>query len=160
MAPAVKPIPAAVKKDVLELLDQILAKLQPYQLTVDDKERKTLNSKAMGRESIPFVQEAMQLLANYPNVLGRNITDEMIAAFPTWVATYQDADDLLVKLQTIVSLLATIRLITGAQAMGVATEGYKDGQQDKGRTPGVKPIIDRMGLRFDRSADDVKPKEE
>lgn len=82
MAPAVKPIPAAVKKDVLDLLDQILAKLQPYQLTVADTERKTLNAKSMGRESVPFVQEAGQLFANYPNVLSRNITDEMIAAFP------------------------------------------------------------------------------
>ena len=142
------PFPPTIKQEVLDLLQQALDKLRPYEMTLTDAEQKSLGSAALGRESIPFVQQAGQLLANYPQVLRRTITDEMIAEFPTWTTTFADADDLLVKTQAIAGLLSTVRLSNGAQAMDVAREAYKDGQDDKGNTPGVADIIAVMSKRF------------
>ena len=148
MATVTTPIPAAVKKDVLALLQQALDKLHPYEITLTDTEQKSLAAGAMGRESVPFVQEATKLLANYPKVLRRTITDEMIAEYPTWAATFADADELLTKTQALAGLLGTVRLVSGAQAMDVARDAYKDGQTDKGKTPGVASIIETMSKRF------------
>ncbi|MBF9220537.1 hypothetical protein [Hymenobacter ruricola] len=147
MATVTTPIPAAVKKDVLALLQQALDKLHPYTVTLTDAEQKSLASGAMGRESVPFVQEATKLLANYPQVLRRTITDEMIAEYPTWATTFADADELLTKTQALAALLGTVRLASGAQAMDLARDAYKDGQLDKGKTPGVAEI-DTMSKRF------------
>jgi hypothetical protein len=148
MATPSNPLPAALKKEVLGLLQQALDKLHPYEISLSDTEQKSLAAGAMGRESVPFVQQAGQLLANYPQVLRRTITDAMIADFPTWAETFADADDLLVKTQAIAALLAKVRLVNGAQAMQVSRDAYKDGQDDKGKTPGVSAIIELMSKRF------------
>ncbi len=102
----------------------------------------------MGRESIPFAEQAAQLFANFPQILPRTVTDEMIAAYPGQLQSFRDADDLSVAAATIVAQLSGNKLATGNTVMGMARGGYKNGQDDRGKTPGVKPIIDVMRERF------------
>ncbi|WP_210515102.1 hypothetical protein [Hymenobacter terricola] len=113
-----------------------------------DAEQKSLGSTAMGRESIPFAEQAAQLFANFPQILPRTVTDEMIAAYPGQLQSFRDADDLSVAAATIVAQLSGNKLATGNTVMGMARGGYKNGQDDRGKTPGVKPIIDVMRERF------------
>jgi len=155
MAPAVKPIPADVKADVLKLLQEAMAKLQPYQLTLTDAEERRLAPTSMGRESIPFAQQAGQLMTTFPDVLTRAITDEMIAEHPTLLQTFEDADDLMLEADKIRDLLNTVRKVTGSTVMGRARTAYRNGQDDKGRTPGLADLVRRMSERFDQDDDDA-----
>ncbi|MDO7873535.1 hypothetical protein Q5H93_02240 [Hymenobacter sp. ASUV-10] len=153
MAPAVKPIPAAVKEDVLKLLQEAKAMLQPYQLTLTDEEERRLAPTSMGRDSIAFVQQAGQLMTNYPDVLTRAITDAMIAEHPVLLQTFEDADDLMLEANAIRDLLKTVRKVAGNTAMGRARTAYRNGQDDKGRTPGLADLVRTMSERFDQDAD-------
>jgi hypothetical protein len=154
MAPAVTSIPAAVKKDVLDLLKQARTKLQPYQLTLTDEEERRLAPTSMGRESIPFAQQAGQLLISFPDVLSRRITNEMIGNYPTWLQTFEDADDIILEADSISDLLNTTRKVAGNQAMSVARTAYRNGQDDKGSTPGLADLVAKMAERFAQHDDD------
>ena len=148
MTPTPSPIPAKTKADALAKLKEVTDMLLPYEVHITDAERKSLASTAMGRESIPFAQQAKQLLASFPQILPRTVTDEMIAAYPTQLQAFEDADELSVAAATIVAQLSGNKLVTGNSVMGMARTGYKNGQDDRGKTPGVKEIINVMSERF------------
>ena len=148
MAPNPPPIPAKIKADALAKLKEVNNMLLPYEVHITDIERKSLGSTAMGRESIPFAQQAKQLFASFSQILTRTVTDEMIAAYPTQLQAFEDADDLSVAAATIVAQLSGNKLVTGNAVMSLARTGYKNGQDDRGKTPGVKEIIDLMSERF------------
>jgi hypothetical protein len=154
MAPAVKPIPAAVRDEVLKLLQQAKAKLQPYQITLTDEEERRLAPTSMGRESVPFVQQAGQLMTMFPDVLTRRITNEMIAEHPTLLQAFEDADDLMLEASAIRDLLKTVRKVAGSTAMDRARTAYRNGQDDKGRTPGLADLVRKMKERFDQDLHD------
>lgn len=154
------PIPSSVKAEVLAKLSEVHNMLVSYQVSITDAEHKRLGSTAMGRESIPFAQQAQQLFTNFPEILPRTITDEMIVSYPTQLQSFQDADDISVAANTIVAQLSGNKLMTGNAVMGMARSGYKSGQNDNGTTPGVKEIIDVMSLRFPngpKGGDDPTP---
>lgn len=142
------PIPAKTKADALAKLKEVADMLLPYEVHITDIERKSLGSTAMGRESTPFAQQAKQLFANYSQILPRTVTNEMIAAYPGQLQAFVDADDLSVAAATIVAQLSGNKLVTGNAVMSLARTGYKSGQDDRGKTPGVKEIIDVMSERF------------
>ena len=142
------PLPAAVQTDVQALLQQVIDKLRPFDITLTDTERKTLASKTMGAGSVAFAQEAGKLLANHPKVLRRSITDADIAGYPVLLATFSAATGLAVQVETVASLLRNVALAAGAGVMDIARIAYTDGQNDKGKTPGVHPIVERMSIRF------------
>ena len=154
------PIPAAAKKAALDKLREVQALLKPSQVQLTDAERKSLGSTAMGRESIPFAEEGGRLLANFPQIMPRTYTDEDLANYPTELQSFRDADDIAVAVETILDQLNGIKLVTGNAVMRKARASYKNGQQDNGKTPGVKPIIDVMSKRFVNghdSSDDPTP---
>lgn len=148
MSPVSIPIPAAVQADVTKLLQQALAKLMPYQISLTNAEQKSLASTAMGQGSVAFATEAGQLLTNYPQVLRRTITDADIAGYPLLLDTFSAASDLAVQVDTLASLLSSVTLVAGTSVMGTARSAYADGQNDKGKTPGVHAIVERMSTRF------------
>jgi hypothetical protein len=148
MVPVSIPIPAEVQAEVATLLQQAFAKLAPYQMTLTSTEQKSLASTTMGQGSVAFAQEAGQLLANYPQVLRRSITDADIAAYPVLLDTYSAASNLEVQVETIASLLQGVALVAGASVMATARPAYQDAQNDKGQTPGVRAIVERMRVRF------------
>ena len=151
MPPVSLPIPAAVQAEVLTLLNQALAKLAPFAITLTDAERTSLNSTTMGAGSLAFAQEAGKLLTNYPGVLRRSITDADIAGYPTLLATFAAASELSTPVEALSALLRNIALVAGNGVMGTARSAYQDGQNDKGKTPGVHPIVGRMSERFVQS---------
>ena len=148
MAFTPNPIPAKIKADALARLKEVTDMLLPYEVHITDTERKSLGGTAMGRESVPFARQAKKLFANFPQILTRTVTDEMIAAYPAQLQAYEDADELSVAAATIVAQLSGNKLVTGNAVMDLARTGYKNGQDDRGKTPGVKEIIDVMGERF------------
>ena len=151
------PISAAVKKAALEKLHEVQALLKPSEVQITDAERKTLGSTAMGRESIPFAEEGQQLLASFPQIMPRTFTDEDLANYPTELEGFRDADDISVATETIMAQLNGIKLVTGNAVMRKARAGYKNGQLDNGKTPGVKPMIDGMSKRFPNGPKPVEP---
>ena len=141
-------IPAKIKAEALAKLKEVTDMLAPFEVHLTEAEQKSLGSTAMGRESIPFAEQAAQLFTNFPEILPRTVTDAMIAAYPGQLQSFRDADDLSVAAATIVAQLSGNKLVTGSAVMGMARGGYKNGQDDRGKTPGVKPIIDVMSQRF------------
>ena len=142
------PIDPKVKADISQHLLAVLALLQPYQPNLTKEAQKSLASKGMGRESLPFAQQAGQVLSGFKQVLSRAITDEMIAQYPAQLATFVDASELEVTAQAIVDLLGKLGLVAGAGVMEVARMAYKNVQDDNGRTPGLRDMEQKMAARF------------
>ncbi|MBC7447114.1 MAG: hypothetical protein H7330_03560 [Hymenobacteraceae bacterium] len=153
------PLPPAVIAKVNTLLDQLETELKPYALAIPDEERRSLNARAMGRESIPFAQQVGQVLTTYPQVLRRSITDQMMSAYPVVLGTFEIASDLLVRLNTVRGVLQNLALRAGAALMDVGRDVYKDAQNDDGTTPGLSPLVKEMSRRFPQNsgANDAPP---
>ena len=146
------PVPAPLAdKDLaaytqhLEAVRDALAPLVPI---LTEKEQKSMSSRSMGREGVPFAQQAGQVLANYKQVLNRRITDEAIAAYPQWLETFDQASELLVLVQGLSASLTKIALVAGVSVMDMARETYDDVKKDKGRTPGLHDLEQKLAERF------------
>ncbi|AMJ65828.1 hypothetical protein [Hymenobacter sp. PAMC 26628] len=148
MIPVPGPIDPKVKADVAQHLLAALALLQPYQPDLTKEDQKSLASKGMGRDSIPFAQQAGQVLTGFTQVLSRSITDEVIAQYPAQLATFDEASELQTTAQAIADLLAKLGLVAGAGVMEVARLVYKNVQDDNGRTPGLRDLEQKMAARY------------
>lgn len=148
MLPIVRILDPKVQAEVSKHLLAALELLQPYQPDLTSAEQKSLASKGMGRESIPFAQQAGQVLTSFKQVLSRAITDETIAAYPDQLATFDAASELQVPAQALVDLLTKVSLVAGAEVMDVARLAYKNVQDDNGRTPGLRDLEAKMAERF------------
>lgn len=148
MTAASIPLPPQVHDQLASLFKQAIDLLAPYQIALTDKEQKSLGSVNMGPASVSFAQDAGQLLTQYTQVLRRSITDDVIAAYPVLLDTFSAASDLEVQVNTLRAQLDSIGLVAGASVMSTARAAYQDGQNDKGRTPGVADLVARMSARF------------
>ncbi|AMR26698.1 hypothetical protein A0257_05980 [Hymenobacter psoromatis] len=148
MLPSVRILDPKVQAEVSKHLLAALELLQPYQPDLTREEQKSLASKGMGRESIPFAQQAGLVLTSFKQVLSRTITDETIAAYPDQLATFDAASELQVPAQALVDLLAKVGLVAGAEVMDVARLVYKNVQDDNGCTPGLRDLEAKMAERF------------
>ena len=155
------PILPADQAKFMDALRLALSLINPYKFDTTDTERRRMSPKAMGRDGIPFVKEASTLLNSHPDVLRRTITDAIIADYPVQLAIFEQSDEAAELLTTLADIVNTRRLASGVGLMTTARAAYQDGQNDKGATPGVSSIIDRMSQRFAHdtpSSDDGTPK--
>jgi hypothetical protein len=151
------PIPSKVHDEVAKLLQAVIALLAPYQMTLTDTEQKSLSSVNMGAASVAFASDAGTLLTQHVEVLRRSISDEVIAGYPALLDTFGMASSLADFTATVSSQLGGIGLVAGSSVMETARAAYQDGQNDKGKHPGVAALIGKMSQRFAHAPSVVPP---
>lgn len=139
--------------DVQAVKDSFAAILQklPFLVNLTATERKALLKTGPG--SLAFVQNAASAAQNNATIIP--------ASFNT--ADFQKDVDLLATLtelstlaSSVVSRIDDTRLAVGSEAMREATQVYNYVKAAAKNTPGLKPIAEQLGERFQKSR---KPKE-
>jgi citrate lyase synthetase len=137
---------------VKDSLTAILEKL-PFLVNLTAKERKGLVK--TGPDSLSFVQNASSAAQNNATIFPAsfNKTD------------FQKDVDLLATLTEIGTLASSIasriddtRLAVGSEAMQQATQVYNYVKTAAKNTPGLKPLAEQLGERFQKSSKPKEPK--
>lgn len=132
----------------------ILQKL-PFLVNLTVDERKA-TFKA-GPNSLSFVQNALTAAQNYPNVLPGSFSTE---AFQRDVNLFTTLTEIGTLSSSVTSQIDDTRLAVGGEAMQEARQVYKHIQAAAETTPGLKPIAEQLGERFQRASSpkpDSKP---
>jgi len=145
------PIPPAIEQDVRKHIQDALQLLIAYKLSLSAEDRQRLGSSGLGPESLPFAEEARLLMAAFPEVLPRSITDDMITGYGQRLDTVTSCHKILADLNAVRELVFNLDVAAGAGLMDTARAAYKAAQQDAGRTPGVADLVRRMAHRFARA---------
>jgi hypothetical protein len=123
----------------------IQAKL-PFLITLTADERKSLYK--TGPNSLSFVENALQAAQGNPDIFPKSFD-----------ATEFGSDvDLFANMTTINTLVAQLassiddtRMATGSEAMTEATQVYNYVKTAASTTPGLKPLADQLGQRFQKA---------
>jgi hypothetical protein len=141
---------AADLQAVKDSFAAILGKL-PFLVNLTASERKALLKTGSG--SLAFVQNAYTAAQNNPTIIP--------ASFST--ADFQKDVDLLATLTELAALASSVvsqiedtRLAVGSEAMQQATQVYNYVKAAARNTPGLKPLAEQLGERFQKTR---KPKQ-
>jgi len=143
-------VSAADKQAVRTAVTAIRTTL-PFLVNLTPDERKNLYK--TGPNSLSFVQNSLQAAKNNPGILPGNFS---ATEFESDVNLLADLTDLGMLLTQLASELDDTRLAVGSEAMGEATQVYNYVKAAAKTTPGLKPVADQLGERFQR-ANAAKP---
>ena len=141
--------------DVQAVKDSFAAILQklPFLVNLTATERKALLK--TGPNSLSFVQNAATAAQNNATIFP--------ASFNT--SEFQKDVDLLATLTELVTLASSVasriddtRLAVGSEAMQQATQVYNYVKTAAKNTPGLKPLTEKLGERFQKSRKPKEPK--
>lgn len=128
--------------DILERLPFLV------NLTVD--ERKSIVK--TGPDSLSFVQTALTGVQANPNIFPPSFDK---GGFAKDVALFAALSELRAVAESVTSQLDDTRMAVGGEAMQGAIQAYKYIQTAAKTTPGLKPLADQLGERFQKAS---KPK--
>jgi len=133
---------AQAVKDAVALIQQKL----PFLINLTTDERK--GTFKTGPNSLSFVQNALQAAQNNPDIFPKSFD---VAEFGSDVNLFA----VLTELNTLVAQLASelddTRLAVGGEAMKEATQVYNYVKTAAANTPGLKPVADQLGQRFQKA---------
>ena len=133
----------------------ILQKL-PFLINLTVDERKA-TFKA-GPNSLSFLQNALTAAQNHPEVFPASFSTP---GFQRDVDLFAALTELNTLASSVASQIDDTRLAVGGEAMEEARQVYKYIKAAAETTPGLKPIADQLGERFQRASSpkpDSKPK--
>jgi hypothetical protein len=138
----------AVKTSFAAILEKL-----PFLVNLTTNERKVLVK--AGPDSMSFIQNASTAAQNNATIFPASFNR----------ADFQKDVDLLVALtelctlaNSLASRLDDTRLAVGSEAMQQATQVYKYVQTAAKTTPGLKPVAEQLGERFQKSRKPKQPK--
>ncbi len=117
---------------------------------LSDDERRSLNARTMGPETLGFVTDANQLMQSFPAVLPRTITDGTISEFPARIEQFQGLSLMVNEVMAAVRPLTDARLLVGVHLRATSRDVHAAGRRDAGKTPGVKEVVARLDAHTDR----------
>ena len=136
-------------KDVQAIKDAVTTIQQklPFLVSLTAAERKGIFK--TGPNSLSFVENALQAAQNNPDILPKSFD---AAEFESDV----DLFSVLTEINTVVAQLSSqiddTRLAVGGEAMNEAIDVYNYVKAAAKKTPGLKPIADQLGERFQRAS--------
>jgi hypothetical protein len=147
------PIPTAAQTAFLKALTDAVAPVAQYfPTTLDDAQRRSLNPRTVGPESVGFVEDAAQLIKAHPEVLPRTITDVEVAEFDARLAQFRDYTTLLAAIDKLVQPVRDAQLLIGVHLRSTSRDAHASARRDDGRTPGVSALVARLDAHLDRPA--------
>ena len=118
----------------------------PFLVTLTADERKSTFK--TGPNSLSFVQNSLQATKNNPTVLPGSFD---AAGFETDVNLFATLTDVGTQVAQLASEIDDTRLAVGGEAMNEATQVYNYVKAAAKNTPGLKPIADQLGERFQKA---------
>ena len=143
-------ISASVSDANVQAIKDAVASIQqklPFLISLTPDERKGIFK--TGPNSLSFVQNALTAAENNPDILPKSFdVDEFTSDV--------DLFGVLTDLNTVVSQLASeiddTRLAVGGEAMQEATQVYNYVKAAVKNAPGLKPVADQLGQRFQHAS--------
>ena len=124
----------------------------PFLVSLTPDERKALPK--AGPNSLSFVQNSLTAAQNNPNILpGSFNTGE----FNSDVNLFAVLTDLNTSIAQLASQVDDTRMAVGSEAMSGARQVYDYVKAAVKTTPGLKPVADQLGERFQKTSAAPKP---
>ena len=139
-------ISAADLKAVKDALAIVHAKL-PFLVSLTPDERKGIFK--AGPNSLSFVQNALQAAQNNPDIFPKSFEVDEFSSDVDLFAVLTEINTLAAQLA---SELDDTRMAVGGEAMCEATDVYNYVKAAAKKTPGLKPIADQLGQRFQKAS--------
>jgi hypothetical protein len=143
-------ISATVSNANVQAIKAAVATIQqalPFLISLTQDERKKLFK--TGPNSLSFVQNALTAAENNPDIFPKSFdADEF--------SSDVDLFAVMTQIGTLVSQLASeiddTRMAVGSEAMNEATQVYNYVKAAAKNTPGLKPLADQLGERFQKAS--------
>lgn len=119
----------------------------PFLVNLTTDERKSIFK--TGPNSLSFVQNALQAAQNNPDIFPKSFD---VAEFASDVNLFAVLTDLGTAVQQLASEIDDTRLAVGGEAMKESTQVYNYVKTAAATTPGLKPVADQLGQRFQKAS--------
>jgi hypothetical protein len=123
----------------------VLQKL-PFLVNLMPDERKTIFK--AGPDRVSFVQNASAAAKNNPHIFPASFDTQ---EFQQDVELFADLTELSTLADSVASQIDDTRLAVGGEAMRQATQVYNYVKEAAKTTPGLKPLSDQLGERFQKA---------
>ena len=143
-------ISATVSAADLQAVKEAVALIQqklPFLVNLTADERKGLFK--AGPNSLSFVQNAQQAAQNNPDIFPKSFD---VAEFASDVNLFAVLTDLNTLVAQLASEIDDTRMAVGGEAMKEAAQVYNYVKAAAATTPGLKPIADQLGQRFQKAS--------
>ncbi len=143
-------ISATVSAADLQAIKEAIATIQqklPFliNLTVDDR-KATFKA---GPNSLSFVQNALQAAQNNPDIFLKSFD---AVEFGSDVNLFAVLTDINTTVAQLASEIDDTRMAVGGEAMKEAAQVYNYVKTAAATTPGLKPVADQLGQRFQKAS--------
>ena len=141
-----QPITATVAPADVTAIKAAIATIQqklPFLITLTDAERKSLPK--AGSNSLSFVEHAQTAADNNPTILPGSFN---AANFDSHVDLFATLTDINTSIAQLASSVDDTRMAVGSEAMNEARQVYEYVKSAAKTTPGLKPVADQLGERF------------
>ena len=139
-------VSAADLKAVKDAVALIQTKL-PFLVSLTPDERKGIFK--AGPNSLSFVQNALQAAQNNPDIFPKSFDVEEFSSDVDLFAVLTDHNTLVSQLA---SEIDDTRMAVGGEAMSEAADVYNYVKAAAKKTPGLKPVADQLGQRFQKAS--------
>ena len=137
---------AADLQAIKDAFSLILQKL-PFLINLSVDERKA-TFKA-GPNSLSFVQNALAAAQNNPTIFPASFS---LAAFQKDADLFTSLTEIQTIAESVTSQIDDTRLAVGGEAMQAASQGYQYIKTAAKTTPGLRPIAEQLGERFQKAS--------
>jgi hypothetical protein len=141
-----QPITATIAPADITAIKAAIATIQqklPFLITLSDAERKSLPK--AGANSLSFVEHAQTAAGNNPTILPGSFN---AANFDSHVDLFAVLTDINTSIAQLASSVDDTRMAVGSEAMNEARQVYEYVKSAAKITPGLKPVADQLGERF------------
>lgn len=145
-----QPITATVAPADVTAIKAAIATIQqklPFLISLTDAERKSLPK--AGANSLSFVEHAQMAADNNPTILPGSFN---AANFDSHVDLFAVLTDVNTSIAQLASSVDDTRMAVGSEAMNEARSVYEYVKSAAKTTPGLKPVADQLGERFQHAS--------
>jgi len=143
-------VSAAELQDIKDAFARVLTKL-PFLVSLTAEERKA--GVKTGPDSVSFITNALTAAQANPTVLPVSFSTE---AFKRDLDLFNLLTELGALAASVASQIDDTRLAVGSEAMQEASQVYGYIKAAAKMTPGLKPIAEQLGVRFQRASKQKK----
>jgi hypothetical protein len=143
-------IDASVSPADLQAIKDAFATIQaklPFLITLTTDERKS-TFKA-GPNSLSFVQNALSAAEGYSQIIPPSFST---TAFRRDVDLFMVLTEVTTLAESLFSQIDDTRLAVGGEAMRQGSQVYKLAQAAENTVPGLKPVVDQLSERFQKTS--------
>lgn len=130
-------------KDAFATIKQKL----PFLVNLTPEERRAIVK--AGPDSVSFIDNVATAVQNHPTAFPQTFN---APEFQNDVALFKDMTEICIIASSVFSQIDDTRLAVGGEAMKEAMQGYDYIKASAKNTPGLKPVVEQLGERFQKAS--------